>query len=411
MRAVVIGAGRIGCGFVGQLLRRSGWEVTIAARRPVLEVLAAHHRYIVRTVDGPTVEDEIVDDIDVVDASNATATIDAIATADLVATAVGPANLAHIAPLLATGLARREVPATVVAFENLVRAGTHLREQTALHLPTGFPLGEHHFSGAVVSRAVSHRLAATATGPGLVFVGDSLSVFHVDGGALRMRLPTIEGMVTTDQFEAHAHRKLYTYSAGHAATAYLGALKGYHYIHTASRDPEIRAAVRAAMAEGQRGLARRYGDDLAGTDADLDAILARFDNAGLADPIARVGRDARRKLAADDRLVGAARLAAAGGTAPSQLALAIAAALVFHDPTDALSTAWHREVGAVGVAGVLRAVCHLRSDTGVGRMVAGEFRSLSDERSSDAVLLSLARRQWSWTSADPAAGVVPSARM
>src|SRR5947209_14339604 len=132
-----------------------------------------------------------------------------------------------------------------------------------------------------------------------------------------------------DDYMPWVLHKLYTFSAGHATAAYLGWLKGYHYIHTAIHDPEIRKAVFKAMGEGQRGLAAKFGQEFASSRADLEAIVARFENASLNDPIVRVARDPHRKLAADERLVGAGRLAEAAGAFPQQLALVTAAALCF----------------------------------------------------------------------------------
>ena len=36
MRAVILGPGRIGCGFAGHLLHESGYELTFLAREPVM---------------------------------------------------------------------------------------------------------------------------------------------------------------------------------------------------------------------------------------------------------------------------------------------------------------------------------------------------------------------------------------
>lgn len=396
MRAVVIGAGRIGCGFVGQLLRESGWEVVFVGRGRVVDLLRRHRRYVVRLADGAHHEDVVVEGVTAVPFADAEATADAVTSADLVATAVGAHNLATVAPLIAIGLARRSVPTNVVAFENLLVAGSHLRNLVAVRVASDFPLDDHGFSGAVVSRVVSQRRWPAGPGDPLVFVGDRESTFSVDRGALRHPLPAVAGMVATDDYEAQLARKLYTYSAGHAACAYLGYLKGYHYIHTAIRDPEIRAIVRAAMAEGQRGLAARYGPTLAGTEADLDALVERFANAGVADPILRVARDPRRKLASEDRLVGAARLAAASGLAPAKLALAAAAAMVFCDPADPSCAALHRELAAQGLAHVLESICGLHCDEGLGKLVAEEFEALVAGWAEGNSLLSFERRLWAW---------------
>lgn len=402
MKAVVIGPGRIGCGFAGQLLRASGWDVTFVGTSPVINVLSRQRRYVVRLVEANRRTDLDVQGFDAVSISDARATADAIADADLVATAVGGASLAAIAPCIAAGLARRSAPANVIAFENLLGAGAHLRHHVGRHLPQGSPLDRHGFSGAVVSRVVSERRWPKGPYEPLAFVGNSHSTFSVEGPALRHPLPEVTGMVATDDFAVAVRRKLYTYSAGHAACAYLGYLKGYHYIHTAIRDPEIRAAVEAAMTEGQRGLAARYGAALAGSYADLQAIIDGFANAGLADPIARVARDPRRKLAHEDRLVGAACLAAASGAAPEGLALTVAAALVFCDPDDRSCRTLHREVEQRGMADVLSSVCGLVSDDGVGKLVADEFRVLTSGWAEGNLLLSIDRHLWAWEA--PAGG-------
>src|SRR5207244_8141029 len=168
---------------------------------------------------------------------------------------------------------------------------------------------DHGFSGALVKRVVTQKWGTISSDEPLEFIGDTPSSFVVDATSLKKPFPKIKGMVTTKHFTAWALRKLYVFSAGHATAAYLGSLKGYHYIHSAVRDPEIRAAVLAAMSEGQRGLEAKFGWETCNGDKELEEIMARFENALLSDLIQRVGRDPRRKLGPKERLVGAARLA------------------------------------------------------------------------------------------------------
>jgi mannitol-1-phosphate 5-dehydrogenase len=394
MRAIVFGPGRIGCGFVGQLLRASGHEVTFVGRPPIIERLRRTGRYAVRLVSAESVQEHLVDGVRAQPIADRAAVIAAIRSADMAATAVGARSLGAVAPLIADGLRGRRTPLNVIAFENLSDAGGRLRDLVAEHLQPDVGLDEHGFSGAVVSRAVAHRIAPAIPDDPLLFIGDPPSTFHVDRRALRPPLPRIPGLVATDDFEAWMRRKLYVYSAGHAATAYLGHLKGYHYVHSAIRDPEIRATVRAAMAEGQRGVAARYGSAVAGGDEDLDAILRRFENAALNDTICRVGRDPRRKLAADDRLVGAARLAAAAGGSPEKLLFAVAAALCFSDPVDVPAADLRREIARRGLDVVLATVCGLEPSHGLGQVVLDWWGRLSQGGREGNFLLHLEAPMW-----------------
>jgi mannitol-1-phosphate 5-dehydrogenase len=205
-------------------------------------------------------------------------------------------------------------------------------------------------------RAVTRREGDACSDRPLTFIGDFPEAFLVERAGLVAPLTPLPGMTLVDDYTAAVRAKLYIFSAGHAAVAYLGRLRGYEYVHTAMGDPEVRAAVLGAMREGRRGIAARYGEGYSSRPGGLARIAARFENAALGDPVSRVGRDPRRKLARDDRLVGAARLALTAGVAPVNLCSAAAAALHFTAPGDASAESLRAELERDGVE---RAVAHV----------------------------------------------------
>ena len=82
----------------------------------------------------------------------------------------------------------------------------------------------------------------------------------------------------------------------------------------------------------------------------VDGILPRMVNPYLLDTVARVGRDPRRKLGWEDRLIGAIRLALDYDVKPIRYAFGAAAALVTLDSSivqttqklsETLMTIWH----------------------------------------------------------------------
>ncbi|HEY6909535.1 MAG TPA: hypothetical protein VI356_09210 [Myxococcales bacterium] len=402
MKAIVIGPGRIGCGFAGQVLRASGYELTFVGRGAIVAELSRAGRYRVRLTDGRHTRDIEVPGVRALDVSDAEAVSAAIAEADLVAVSVGPRNLAGVAPLLAAGLSRRSTPVNVIAFENCADPGGCLREAVFGEAPSLRGAG-HGFSGALVSRIVTRRMGDPERGEPLVFLGDPPTSFIVHGPSMCAPLPKIEGMQVVSDYGAWLMKKLYTFSAGHASAAYLGALKGYHYVHSAIRDPEIRAAVLAAMEEGQRGLLQRYGPELAGGRAELEEIIARFENAELDDPVSRVGRDPLRKLGPEDRLVGAAKLAAEAGVQPRRLALVAAAAMCF-------LCSENSSAGSEAPDASVRSISGLDPGRGLGREVVEAFDKLAQGREQDNVLLSLKELVWSWTRDRVKAQPVPMRR-
>ena len=396
MKAVIIGPGRVGCGFAGQLLRASGYSLTFIGRnRRLLSHLNAAGRYRVRLSNGADSAEIEVGGIEAVSIHDHARAADAIARADLVATAVGPDNLADVAPLISAGLAQRQSPVNVLAFENLENPGGRIRQLVARELGAR-RTGAHGFVSALVSRAVSRLDMTRDPAEPVALIGDEPDTFVVDGRALRDPKPAIAGMQVAADYGAHVHRKLYMFSAGHATCAYIGYLKGYRYIHAAVRDPEIRAIVRKAMAEGQAGLAARYGAAFAGGCDTLTAILRRFDNAVLNDPVIRVARDPCRKLAPSDRLVGALRLAAKAGRRPTSLAVGIAAALHYRNPDDPAAALLDRDIDGRGARAAMERICAVDSASRLGHLVMGRYDRFARGWQRENLLIDLKTMMWAW---------------
>ena len=394
MKAVIFGPGRVGCGFAGQLLRGSGHEVVFVARN---QAMVNHFnrvgRYLVRLVGQGRTEEIMVEGIRAVWTGEPDKVAREIVDAGLVSTSVGFRNLAEISPLIALGLSRRAEPVNVISFENFGTAASYMRRRVKGCGPEGCNFSGHGFSPALVSRVMSERLGDPAGNEPLVFVGDHPDEFVVYGKRLVRPIPEIKGMRVVDNYDAWFQKKLFMFSAGHATTAYLGYLKGYHYIHSAIRDPEIREAVLAAMREGQQGLMAQYGGDLAGDEEHLLEIVARFENAALNDSIDRVGRDPLRKLGKRDRLIGAARMAEKAGIEPEKLMLAVAAALYYCDQDDPSCTPIREELETIGPDKVLREVSGLNPGRRLSHGARRIFAKLL-EKGPRSPLLNLEKFFW-----------------
>jgi len=167
-----------------------------------------------------------------VDLADRIAAVKAIASADVVGTAVGARMLPAVLDLIAEGLKRAARPVNVIAFENHENAARIIRKGLRMRLGPG--VDRHGFTGAVIARAVAHRVF-TEDGHVRV-VGDLPSEVVIDGLALVDPVPLVQDFIPVDDFRAYYRRKLYRFSAGHATTAYLGKLKGYRYLHAAAME-------------------------------------------------------------------------------------------------------------------------------------------------------------------------------
>jgi len=332
-RAVQFGAGNIGRGLVGYVLRRSDYEVTfVDVVDDLVRQLNMLGHYPVRILTAGGERLETIDGVRALHSADVGAVERAVADAGVVTTAVGPGVLAAVADPIRGGL-RRHPPGAVnvIACENLAGNSTRLRalveSDGVWTVPpwAGFP-------DCVVDRIVTG--SADPKTPLAVTVEESFE-FLVARRAWVGEPPRIEGLALVDDLEPYRVRKLWLVNGLHAAVAYLGHRRGYRFIDEAMRDRDVRRVVEGAAAEASEALRHRYpvftSGDLAGyTRRSLD----RFGNAALRDPIARVARDPLRKLGGDERLCGPARTAVDAGLPARHLAATIAAALRYRAPDD-----------------------------------------------------------------------------
>jgi mannitol-1-phosphate 5-dehydrogenase len=110
---------------------------------------------------------------------------------------------------------------------------------------------------------------------------------------------------STAYFDLKQRRKLYVHNMGHTLCACKGLLLGYRYVSDAISKNEVFVATREAMRESESAFLRAYGAMAGGGASYVDDLLRRFRNHALGDTCARGARDLTRKLAPDERFIGA----------------------------------------------------------------------------------------------------------
>ncbi len=362
--AVQFGAGNIGRGFLAQLFHESGLEVVfVDVTDSVVNALNAQRAYPISIV-GSGAEILQIDRVRAVHGRDRVRVAEEIVQAELVCTAVGANALPLVAPALAAGLLARHkslgTPVNVLLCENLHDAASLLRAAVADHLPEKdreAVLAKTGFVQAVVSRMVPAPTEEDRVTDPLAVRVEAYKRLPVDANAIVGELPPLVGVELVAHFEAYVERKLYTHNGAHAVLGYLGYAAGYTFGYEALRDARIAPLLRAVLAESSEALIRRHGFPREEQTAYVADLLERFANESLGDTCIRLARDPVRKLAADDRLVGAARLCEAQGVTPRVLSWAIAAALRYDEPNDPSAPELQRMLREQGREITLRKVC------------------------------------------------------
>jgi len=370
-KAVMIGAGCIGRGFIGQALADSGYQVCFLEIDPAL--VAALNRqggYTVRfcDADGST-SDHAVGPVRALHANSPQAT-EEIAACDLLATAVGVRSLPQAAATIAAGVALRAKagggPLDVLLCENQLHVDQAARPLIYSHLsPDGQAWADANL-GLVqpsIGRIVPRPTAETCAAEPLLIVTEPYDELPVDRAAFRGPVPDIKGLVAYSPFDYYILRKLYLVNMAHALCAYLGWRKGYAFIWQAAEDAEIRGALTAALGAIARALGAAYGADrLADAKSALAELPKRFSNRALGDTVLRVGADPLRKLRREDRLVGAALFAIAHGQSAAPFLPGILAALRFDPPGDPAAQRLAALLREQGIGAALTGVMGLSPD-------------------------------------------------
>ncbi|WP_022868972.1 mannitol-1-phosphate 5-dehydrogenase [Schaalia vaccimaxillae] len=330
---VSFGAGNVGRGFIGDIFAGSGWRITFLDVAPaIVDSLHSEGSYIHETVSNDGVVSRTITGVDARYSNDQDAVDQLITDADFITTSVGARVLALIAPALALGLAARwqagKGPIDILLCENLHGAAGIVRDLLLEHLPKNFHADIDVRLG-LAETSIGRMIPATLPlngQPATLIRVEPYRQLPYDATALRAAEPQVHGLhpVRDIPFDFYTDRKLFIHNMGHCTCAYLGEILGYEYIWQAIADPRIRSIVKAAMGQSALALAARYSADRTAVELHIDDLLARFGNRELGDTTERVGRDPIRKLAADDRLLGAYRLAQSEGTPLEYLSLAAA---------------------------------------------------------------------------------------
>ena len=341
-KAIMYGAGNIGRGFMGQLFSMSGYEtVFIDINEVVVNKLNSDKSYPVYITKDGKYEEYTVTNARAVNGKVIEDVAAEIASADIMATAVGVNILPYIVKPFAQGIIKRletnPKPLNIIICENKIGADKYLRELISKELNET----ENKFFNekiGLVEASIGRMVPAT---PKEIAEKNPLSVcveefctLPVDKEAFKGEIPDIKNMLPFAPFELFIQRKLYMHNMSHALTAYLGYLKGYKFIYEAQNDIAIKFFALGALFESATALSKEHKVDIQPLIGHSYDLLSRFENVLLGDTIERVGKDTIRKLSAQDRMAGAAKLCIKQGIKPVYIALGLAAGLLFAPESD-----------------------------------------------------------------------------
>lgn len=387
MNALIIGAGRIGRGFVTELLVKNDLNITyFDYDQNLMEEMNKRGTYTIHVL-GDEKKNTVVRDY------KAYAIVDEAAfcreweTADFIFTAVGGKNLQTVAECIGKAFQNAkdagQQKKNIVTCENWIEPARKLEAQVLETLTK--EEGARFLAEVGVSEAVVMASGVSAP-PGTVpenpvdtWVQD-FWYLPIDKSRIIGALPNWKYIKFIDDFGNLLQQKLYTNNTSVALIAYLGFLKGHTYVADAANDPEIEEILDKAYQELSLALVHGLQIDKESQRLFSRRAKEKYQNREIIDLLTRIARDPIRKLQPMDRLIGPAKLALGVGVNPSALALAIAAAMYYDDAADADAVKLREMRQKEGVDGILQKICGLEADDELYRLVIKSIDILRDKK-------------------------------
>ncbi len=325
--AVIFGGGKVGRGFLAQLLSRSGWTFTLVeAHQETVNTLQKHGGW--HTFNLATQETEWIEPQGVFHTSQDLETI--LDHADLILTSIGASHLQFWAQEIRNSLCKRleKGDLDLILAENHPRPAFAVRQallQNASEEQEELIERRLGIAQAQVLRSCIEPLQTQH--PLTVQIQDHWTL-PLDGDAIKTDF-SIQGFEKMPHFERELTRKLFTYNCVNAMVCYLGHLAGYEWLADAANDPRISAMALQAGQESSAALVAAYGFEPSEQKEWCERALAKYQDRTIRDPIERNARDPVRKLGRFERLIGPINLCKEHDLPHESLLVGVAAALQY----------------------------------------------------------------------------------
>lgn len=382
--AVHFGAGKIGRGFIAELLHDSGYQIVFAdVVDALVDLVNRDHEYSLFLIDHDF-EEKVIDHIVAYSTiKEPEKVIEAIGKAEVITTSVMATNLPKIAPLLAEGLKRRlengGKKVIVMACENAIM-GTDILKNAMID--TGIiSEDELNMIGAYPNTAVDRMVFdGIHHGKEGIEIGDAFEL-----AIEREKLPDpskepIRNAEYVDNLEMFLKRKIYMINCGHALAGYFGQIKGYKFVQDALRDQKIQSEVCAAVMESAAALEKQYGFTHESLVEYMETMMIqRFLTPGVKDEITRVSREPIRKISPKDRIMGPAYQCEVYGLDNQHLLKGVAYALKYYDSNDEQSVEIRNAIETQGIENAITKYTGVEEDSRMHHIIYEEYKKIGEE--------------------------------
>lgn len=360
---VIVGAGRLGKGFIGEVFDTAKWKLTFLDKdERVIEKLKESGVYHVTVHREDRIDEREVKGYDAYACTVEYPCMDAVLEADVIALAVYPGDFTDAANYLGHCLSKRarQNPGKKLNILCLTNKN-HMMEQIEADFMNALADEQTRdwFKANVALRDTIIRRGTDAESNEALQVRSTAVLSLLIQTPLFVDMSEVEWMEPCDKVKLLKDIKVFIVNGPHVTAAFAGHLKGFDTINQAMHDPECAALIRSVRHEIYEGILREYPI----TKAELDHLSVFPKAKGeMVDEIFRVAYDPVRKLGRNDRLTGMARICLKNEIEPNAIIHSIANGFAYDNPEDRMAIQIQEDIKACGIRNAVIKYCGLEAN-------------------------------------------------
>lgn len=378
---LIIGAGKIGRGFVAQLFYNSGYKLWfVDASKEVVQLLNKEKKY---RVDIAREGNDFTEYIEVEGAftlEDKEKVAEVLSRIDLMVSSVGAGNIEKVTwfiknILIATG--RKNLLNWIIC-ENANNPAKKIKSILLQDADEEFKNFLRSRLGLIETQVLRTGMLArpeVINKEPLALRMQDWWTLPLDKDAFIGTIPGVKGFVPKTNFANELVRKLYTFNGTNGPIAYVGWANGYKILHeSALAYPEY---FKEIQEESAFGLVHEFGLDEQEQRDFMALAIKKYTDPTLNDEIERNANDSRRKVSKEERLVGPALLCLKHGRKPYAYAKAIAAAYNYNGSNDEGTREVQQTVQQSGIEKAIKTYSSLDETSELYSLIIESYKSKS----------------------------------
>lgn len=381
MKALHFGAGNIGRGFIGILLKKSGYDVCfVDVNDELISRLKTDKEYTIYYLDETNSSDK-VEQVEALHGSKDEEQLFAqLTTCDLITTSLGQANLKYISSNIVTAIKLRIASGVtskidIIACENGLRVSSYFKQLICQELTQDELEYVDKYIGFVdctVDRIVPDQQ------------NDNICDVKVE--------PTFEWVLCqsqvkanneiidanyTDNLDYYNKRKLLTVNLTHSLIGYIGYNLGKKYVHETIAIAEVESFVNKVLNDITNALVIEFDVDRDVQTKYAYKTIERFKNKQIVDELTRVARNPLSKLGNDERYISPLKVLLANDLECESLCYAISYALAYDAAIDEQAVKMSALINEIGIKEAIGEITQLTNERIID-VIANKYKQITN---------------------------------